>query len=79
MNKWVTLQSLPNDFWGECFVGWSTGENYGVDPNIVMLRNFDGNVQWWCDSLKEWFDFRHDVRYRVMIIEYPKINQEAFK
>jgi hypothetical protein len=79
MNKWLKLPYLPNDFWGECFVGWKSLSNYQVDPCIVMVRNFDGVVKWYCESLKDWFEFRDDIKYRVMVITFPEIGEEDFK
>lgn len=79
--KWIKLTELPEDFWGECFVGWKSNYNtFHTDTSIVMVRKFeDICVKWYCESLKEWFDFRSDLEYRVMIIKFPSVSEVDFK
>lgn len=91
MSKWLKLSEIPRDFWGECFIGKAKdlagGYRYmDVEKSVVMVRNFTeeklhrySGVMWYCESLKEWFDFRPDLEYRLMIVEFPTITEEDFK
>lgn len=78
--QWIKIEDIPKEFWGECFVGWMNMETGlpQVDPSIVMVRRFDLEAKWYCDSLKEWFEFRSDLQYKVMIIKFPKLGKEEF-
>lgn len=78
-DKWIKLNQLPTDFWGECFIGWHAVDRYQVETSIIMVRNFSSGVKWYCNSLKDWFEFREDVQYRAIVLEYPKITEEDFK
>lgn len=77
--KWIKPDDLPEEFWDECFVGHKNEKGYHVDSAIKMVRKFDKVSKWYCESLQEWFSFRDDIDYRVMVIEYPKITGEDFK
>ena len=82
MSKWLTFEQLPDDFWGECFTGWKSNydQKLYTCPSIIMIRKFDdGCVKWYCNTLKEWFDFRSDLEHRIMVIETPVISEEDFK
>jgi len=82
MSHWIKLEQLPEDFWGECFAGYKNNYNQTLYTcsSIVMIRKFeDGCVKWYCNTLKEWFDFRGDLEHRIMIVKFPTLSDEDFK
>lgn len=75
VSKWLKLSDLPNDFWGECFVGTKDGV---VDIKTVKI--LDGAYPvWYSEHLTRWFEFNSKVSFRIMPIEMPKITKEDFK
>lgn len=75
MTNWLRLSDLPNDFWGECFIGTKDGT---VD--IKSVKILDGAYPvWYSEHLTRWFEFNSKVTFRIMPIELPKITKGDFK
>lgn len=74
--KWIRLNQLPNDFWGDVFLV----ESEEKEITMATIRIQDGAYPvWYSQALTRWFKFRTDLDYRVMLIEYPKITEEDFE
>ena len=81
MSNWIKLEQLPEDFWGECFAGYKNtyDQTFYTCHSIIMVRKFENvSVKWYCNTLKEWFDFRSDLEHRVMIVKFPTLSEEDF-
>jgi len=79
-NKWTKPNELPDDFWEECFIAAKANEIIHVYHNeISTVKVANGKVLWYSNYEKEWFEFRKDVEYIVMPVEYPTANKDDFK
>lgn len=80
MTNWIKPSELPDDFWGECFVGWKDkkSQEIGDFDRIVTVKNGE-RLQWYSEILHDWFEFREQHEYRVLPIVYPVITKEDFQ
>lgn len=74
MSNWITPNKLPEGFWGECFVAVKADGQTFVEINDV--KRTSDNVYWYCNSFKEWMEFRKDASFLVQEVKYPKVSDE---
>jgi len=76
MNKWIKLDDLPDNFWGEVFLA---SKSRGVESEIYMVSKRGIQPMFHCEYDRSWNSFRTDVDYLVMPLEYPTVADEDFK